>query len=142
MSAKYIWEFGSIILIILGTIHLAYTFFTNKFSSKNKKVITEMKSSHPNLTKETTIWKAWIGFNASHSIGVIFIGIINLYLAFEYFSILQSDHFFFIFNILTISFFVWLAKLYWFKIPLIGTSITLICYMLSYSIILIKLTGS
>jgi hypothetical protein len=138
MSAKYIWEFGSLIFILLGTIHLAYTFFTNKFSSKNKKVIAEMKSSHPNLTKETTIWKAWIGFNASHSIGVMYIGIINFYLAFEYFSALQSDHFFFLFNILTISFYVWLAKMYWFKIPLIGTLIALIFYILSYYLILMN----
>lgn len=136
MIAKYIWELGSLIFIVLGSIHLVYTFFTNKFSSKNKKVLTEMKSSNPNLTKETTIWKAWIGFNASHSIGAMFIGIINFYLAFEYFSTFQSDHFFFLFNILTISFYVWLAKTYWFKIPLIGISIALICYILSYTVIL------
>lgn len=138
MIAKYIWEFGSLIFILLGTIHLVYTFFTDKFSSKNNKVIIEMESSHPNLTKETTIWKAWIGFNASHSIGAMFIGVINFYLAYTYFSIFQSDHFFFIFNILTISLYVWLAKVYWFKIPLIGTSIALICFIVSYSIILIN----
>ena len=138
MIAKYIWVFGSLIFIILGTIHLVYTFFTNKFSSKNRKVITEMKSSHPILTEETTIWKAWIGFNASHSVGVMFIGVINFYLAFEYFSTLQSDHFFFLFNILIISFYVWLAKMYWFKIPLLGTLIALICYISSYSVILMN----
>lgn len=136
MGAKFIWEFGSLIFIILGTIHLVYTFFTHKFSSKNRIVIREMKTSHLNLTKETTIWKAWIGFNASHSIGVIFIGVINFYLAFKYFSTLQSDHFFFIFNILIIGVYVCLSKIYWFKIPLIGTLIALVCYILSYSIIL------
>ncbi len=78
MTVKYIWEFGSVIFIILGVIHLLYTFFTNKFSSRNKNVIHEMKSSYPNLTKETTMWKAWIGFNASHSSGAMFIGIMNI----------------------------------------------------------------
>lgn len=132
MIAKYLWETGSIIIAIFGSIHLYYTFFTNKFSSTNEKVVEEMKTSFPILTKETTMWKAWIGFNASHSSGIIFIGIFNFYIAVQYFTVLQSDHFFFLFNILTISFYIWLAKKYWFKRPLIGVLITLICYIVSY----------
>ena len=97
-----------------------------------------MKISYPILTKETTMWRAWIGFNASHSSGAMFIGIINFYLALEYFAAVQSDHFFFIFNLLTIGFYVWLAKKYWFKIPFIGILITLICYILAYILILVN----
>jgi len=138
MLAKYLWEIGSLILVILGSIHLFYTFFSNKFSSKNKEVISEMKNSSPILTNETTMWKAWIGFNASHSSGAIFIGIINIYLSLKYFEIFQSEHFFFIFNILTVCFYVWLAKKYWFSIPFIGILITLICYVFAYLIVLLN----
>jgi hypothetical protein len=81
MIAKYLWETGSVIITILATIHLYYTFFTNKFSSRNEKMVEEMKTSFPILTQKTTMWKAWIGFNASHSSGAMFIGIINFYLA-------------------------------------------------------------
>lgn len=132
MIAKYLWELGSLIITVLGTLHLYYTFFSNKFLSRNEKVNTEMKSSFPILTKETTMWKAWIGFNASHSSGAIFIGIINFYLAVRYFTVLQGDHFFFLFNILTIGFYAWLGKKYWFKIPFRGILITLICFVVSY----------
>jgi len=137
MVAIYLWELGSLIMIILGSIHLFYTFFSNKFSSKNENLISEMKASYPVLTKETTMWRAWTGFNASHSSGAIFIGIINFYWAWEYFTLFESDHFFLIFNILTIGFYVWLAKKYWFKIPFIGILITLLCYVLSYILILL-----
>ncbi|HTE10706.1 MAG TPA: hypothetical protein VK645_07040, partial [Chitinophagaceae bacterium] len=99
---------------------------------RNEKVIEEMKTSFLILTKETTFWKAWIGFNASHSSGVIFIGIINFYLAAQYFAVLQSAHFFFIFNILTMGFYTWLARKYWFKIPLAGILIALVCFIVSY----------
>ena len=132
MIAKYLWEFGSAIFAILGSIHLYYTFFTNKFSSRNEKVVEEMKSSSLILTRKTTIWKAWIGFNASHSSGAIFIGIINIYLGSRYFETLQHDHFFFLFNIVTAIFYVWLAKKYWFKIPFIGILIALACFCVSY----------
>jgi hypothetical protein len=136
MLAIYLWAMGSVILVILGTIHLFYTFFSNKFSSKNKDVISEMKHSSPIITNETTIWKAWIGFNASHSSGAIFIGVLNLFLAIKYFDTFKDEHFFFIFNIVTITFYVWLAKTYWFKIPFLGISISLICYISSYCLVL------
>ena len=132
MVAKYLWEIGSIAIMLLAGTHLYFTFFTNKFSSRNTRLIEDMQSSSPILTNKLTMWNAWIGFNASHSMGGIFIGIVNLYLAIRYFSILQSDHFFFIFNILTITFYVWLATKYWFKTPLRGLTITLACYCASY----------
>jgi len=138
MLAKYLWEIGSIIIVILGSIHLYYTFFTNKFFSRNEKMIEEMKSTSPVLTKGTTMWNAWIGFNASHSSGAIFIGIINFYLAIQYFTVLQSDNFFFLFNILTIGFYAWLAKKYWFKIPFAGLLMTLICFFVSYILTMIN----
>jgi len=133
---KYIWEFGSLILLLLGSIHMFYTFFTNKFSSNNENLITEMKKSSPILTNETTIWRAWVGFNASHSSGAIFIGVINFLIAANYFESFLSNNFYYIFNIITILFYLILAKKYWFKVPFIGILITLICYLSVYIIIL------
>ena len=132
MTARYLWGSGAIILVILSSIHLYYTFFTNKFSSGNLRMVDEMKSSFPNLTRKTTMWKAWIGFNASHSAGGIFIGLSNFYVAAKYFSIINTDHVFFLFNILTIGFYLWLAKRYWFGIPFFGILAALICFILSY----------
>ncbi|WP_418637826.1 LIC_13387 family protein [Winogradskyella sp.] len=136
-TTQYLWIIGTLIFIILGSIHLIYTFFTNKFSSRNSAVIAEMKLSHPILTKQTTLWKAWVGFNASHSIGVLFFGIINLYLMLNYYDTFKSDHFFIILNIFIACFYIWLSKKYWFNVPFIGASIGLICYLLTYIIILI-----
>lgn len=132
MTARYLWGSGAIFLVILGSIHLYYTFFTNKFSSRNLRMVDEMKSSFPNLTRKTTLWKAWIGFNASHSAGGIFIGLSNFYIAANYFLIFNRDHVFFLFNILTIGFYLWLAKRYWFGIPFFGILAALICFILSY----------
>jgi hypothetical protein len=132
MIAKYLSELGSLIIVVLGGIHLYYTFFTNKFSSKNESLISGMKTAHPILTKETTMWKCWTGFNASHSSGLIFIGMMNFYLAFRYFAAFQNDNFIFLFGILVILFYTWLAKKYWFKIPFIALLMALFCYSISY----------
>ncbi|WP_460984226.1 LIC_13387 family protein [Spirosoma fluminis] len=132
MLAKYLWITGSAVMALLGCIHLYLTFFTNAFSSGNGKMIDDMKSSSPLLTPDITMWKSWIGFNGSHSAGVIFIGAINLYLVLRYFRVLPSDHLFFVINILTIGFYVWLAGKYWFSAPLIGLLLTLACYLTAY----------
>jgi hypothetical protein len=97
-----------------------------------------MKTSFPILTKETTMWNAWIGFNASHSSGAIFIGVINFCLAFRYFTVLESDHFFFLFNILTLGFYVYIAKKYRFKNPFTGVLIVLMCFTASYILTLVS----
>lgn len=132
MISQTLWFIGSLVILILGTIHLYYTFYSNKFSPRKTGVEEEMKSTSPILTSKTTMWKAWVGFNASHSIGAMFIGFINIYIAIRYFDVIQNDIFFFLFNIIAIAFYVWLAKRYWFKIPFSGVVITLICYLLSF----------
>lgn len=132
MLAKYLWETGSLIIAVLGSIHLYYTFFTRKFHSKNESVVTQMEQSSPLLTQETTMWRAWIGFNASHSSGAMFIGIINIFLAETFFETLQTSHFYFLFNIVTLGFYLWLARRYWFRIPFTGILIAFACYTLSY----------
>ena len=137
MIERYLWIAGSLPFIILGTIHLLYTFFTNKFSSRNKTLNEEMKTSFPILTKEITMWKAWIGFNASHSSGAMYIGLINFILAFSYFEIIKNPIFLSV-NILTVLFYLWLAKKYWFSTPLKGILISSCCFIASAIIIFFK----
>ena len=132
MVAKYLWGIGSIAIAILGATHLYYTFFTDKFDSRNERMVEQMKRSFPNLTDEMTMWKAWTSFNATHSTGAIFIGIINLYLAVNYFPVLQSDHFFFLFTIFTMGFYFWLALRYWFKFIFRAIVLVLVCFITAY----------
>ena len=134
MIEKYLWIAGSLPFIILGTMHLLYTFFTNKFSSTNKMLDEEMKISFPVLTKSTTMWKAWMGFNASHSSGAMYIGIINLFVAIQYTSILEN-YLFLLLNIITVLFYLWLGKKYWFRIPFTGVLISTVCFIAAAVII-------
>lgn len=136
--AKYLWLSGSAIIGMLGAAHLFYTFFSNKFLPRKAELAEEMKSISPVLTKQTTMWKAWMGFNASHSSGAIFIGMVNIYLAANHFDLLQNSTLLLLFNILTLGFYLWLAKNYWFKIPLRGIGLALICYIAAYVLIIIN----
>jgi hypothetical protein len=93
--------------------------------------MTGMKTTSPVLTPDTTMWNAWIGFNASHSAGIIFIGLINILLAVQYFPLVQNSILIPLLNIVTAGFYLWLAKKYWFSIPFTGALIATCCFIIA-----------
>src|SRR5215213_3498158 len=97
---------GSAIFTFLGSLHLAYTFFTRKFYPRGGTTLEQMKNSTPRISSQTTMWKTWIGFNGSHSLGAIYFGVINILLAVNY----------------------------WFRTPLIGILIATLCFIASFII--------
>lgn len=131
MLSKVLWLTGSAIFFILGAIHLYYTFFTTKFDPRNRNVISEMDNTSMRLTDETTMWKAWKGFNASHSAGALFIGLLNILLAVKYFFVIEDSFLFSFLTIATSVFYLWLAKKYWFSIPFFGLLIATACFVAS-----------
>ena len=136
MIEKYLIILGSFIFLALGCAHLAYTFFPNKFFARKAETVDSMKNDFPILTRQTTMWKAWIGFNASHSAGAIFIGLANIILVCGHFKIYQDSVGFLLLNDLTLIFYLYLAKKYWFKIPLRWILVATICFIVATIIIL------
>jgi hypothetical protein len=88
-----------------------------------------MESTHLVITKQTTVWRAWIGFNASHSIGAMLFGLLYGYLALAQGEFLFQSSFLQAVGLATLVAYVALAKLYWFITPFLGTSIALACFL-------------
>lgn len=120
---------GASIFGVLGTIHFIYTFFTNKFDTVEPSAKEAMKSTSPILTKETTIWKAWVGFNASHSLGAILFAGIYIPLTVFHIEVIQRSVWFSVFPVLVSLSYLILAKRYWFRIPFIGVLIATLCFL-------------
>jgi hypothetical protein len=137
LIAKILITIGSMIFIVLGGIHMFYTFFSNRFSPRNSLTETEMRQTSPVLTKQTTMWNAWIGFNASHSLGAIFFGAINILLTSSFFTVFENSTGLIIMDSITILFYFFLAKRFWFKIPLTGILLSGLCFTVAFILILI-----
>ena len=106
----------------------AESFYTDKFMARNREVVVAMKNTSPVLTSQTTMWLAWIGFNASHSLGAIVISIFYLLLAIEHMDIIfQSKAFIGLAVVIGLSY-LYLAKRYWFRIPFLGILVATICF--------------
>jgi hypothetical protein len=129
LFATTCWVAGSGIMLTLGGIHLYYTFFSDKFRPVNEELHALMEQTPMRLTPKTSLWKAWVGFNTSHSIGVIYIGVINLFLALRFPDLLRGSVFLYAFNIAVIGFYLWVARKYWFKAPFTGVLITFVLYV-------------
>jgi len=119
---------GASIFGVLGAVHLLYTFFTNKFDAHDASVTEAMKGTSPTLTKETSMWRAWIGFNASHSLGAMLVAAIYIPLTVSYFPVIQASIWFSVLPVFIGLSYLTLAKKYWFKIPFTGVLIATLCF--------------
>jgi hypothetical protein len=117
------------ILFLLGTLHLVYTFWGNKLAPRDPTVQAAMDATHMVITRETTVWRAWIGFNASHSICAMFFGLVFGFLAVAHPELLFRSLYLQLLGVAVLAGFVLLAKLYWFSVPFIGVSLSLACFL-------------
>src|SRR5262245_42781415 len=78
---KILMLMSAVIVLILGVIHFIYTFWGPKLTPRDQRLREEMEQAAPVLTAQTTMWKAWVGFNASHSLGAILFGSLYGYFA-------------------------------------------------------------
>ena len=97
MLTKYLYIAGCIPFLALGILHTIYT-ITDTYNPKKlipykSGVIGLMKESTLAITKETNMWHAWVGFNISHGIGILFFSATYLYLSTSYISFLESSLF-------------------------------------------------
>ena len=122
---------SALITLVLGIAHLVYTFWGPKLLPRDAGLIGSMKAVPLVLTNETTVWKAWIGFNASHSMALILFGLIYGYLAIAHPVVLFDSIFLQLVGFLMLAGFLILCRMYWFSVPLAGISISLLCYVAS-----------
>ena len=120
------------VILFLGNVHLAYTFFTHKFSPSQGQLETTMKQVAPRISGEMTMWKAWIGFNVSHSMGLMLFGLIYGYLTVYQWEVLRRSYFLSGLGLLVLVGYVVLARVFWFKDPLIGVSTATLLYVAGF----------
>jgi hypothetical protein len=79
--AKILMLISVLIIFMLGVIHTIYTISGRKLTPRDENLKSKMENVAPVISGETTMWKCWIGFNASHSLGLLLFGLIYGYLA-------------------------------------------------------------
>jgi hypothetical protein len=112
------------VMLSLGSLHLVYTFFGPKLRLRDPELEGRMKVVHPGITRQTTMWKAWVGFNASHSL----FGLLYGYLALAQPAVLFGSIFLGMLGGAFLLGFVALGKAYWFSTSFRGLVLASILY--------------
>jgi hypothetical protein len=120
---------SAVVILVLGLVHLLYTFRGLKLHPRDAALEARMKEVAPVLTRGTTMWKAWIGFNASHAGGAILFGLVYGYLALVQSSFLFRSSFLLLVGLCLLVGYVFLSKAYWFSAPFRGIVLSTALYV-------------
>jgi hypothetical protein len=134
VTAKLLMVISAAIAFTLGALHLFYTFWGSKLTPRDPALQITMSQISPVITKETTMWRAWVGFNASHSMGLILFGLVFGFFALAHDQLLFRSPFLLVVGLAMLGGFVVLCKVYFFSVPLTGISISLACYVASIAL--------
>ncbi|XOV87356.1 MAG: hypothetical protein ACFHX7_20770 [Pseudomonadota bacterium] len=120
------------IVFLLGAIHIVFTFSGSRLSPKDIDLQSDMQRIAPRVSPDTTMWRAWIGFNASHSMGAMLYGVVYAYLAILAPVLLFDSLFLAMVGAIFLCGYLYLAYRYWFKIPLYGILVAAFFYGAGY----------
>ena len=129
--APYLMTGSAAIVLLLGLLHLLYTFRGPKLRPRDAELQERMSAVSPVISRETTMWDAWVGFNASHSFGAILFGVVYGYLSLIHPEFLFGSAFLLVVGLVLLGGYTFLAKRYWFSVPLRGILVSLILYAIA-----------
>ena len=108
------------IVFVLGALHLLYTFRGRKLQPRDAETLRAMQQSTLRITRQATVWQTWIGFNASHSLGLVLFALIYGYLALAAPDLLFSSLFLRGLGLASLLAYVVIARRYFFSVPFRG----------------------
>jgi len=119
------------IIFTLGVSHLYYTFWGPMLTPRDPALQISMSQISPVITNETTMWRCWVGFNASHSMGLILFGLVFGFLALAHGQLLFRSPFLLVVGLAMLVGIAVVSKVYFFSAPFRSICISLACYIAS-----------
>ncbi|MDA1349664.1 MAG: hypothetical protein O3A47_12505 [Chloroflexi bacterium] len=125
---------GALLFMVLGVAHGAYTWIERtrpfRLTPRNPEVRDAMKGSTLAIHPSTNVWRAWLGFNFSHSLGAVTFGVVYLILTVSDFSVITANLLLLGLPVIVSGIYLVLAIRYWFIIPLVGIALGFGCFMM------------
>jgi hypothetical protein len=125
--ASVLMMLGAGAILALGMAHLVFTFHGPKLLPRDPALPARMRASTLVLTPQTDVWRAWLGFNASHSLGAILFGLLFGWLAWREPTLLFGSSFLCGVALAFLAGWLLLAWRYWFRAPLVGVAFAGAC---------------
>ncbi len=119
--------FGGSIFVLFGTLHGVFTLgdirTPRRFAPEDPSVIAAMSGTGMRLARGgTTMWRAWIGFNLSHSVGAILFGAMDMALGWRLEAFSPPPALLLI-PVLVGLIYLGIGLRYWFRVPTTGIAV-------------------
>lgn len=121
-------------ILVMGFVHLVYTFGGPKMHPRDAELMAKMKTDAPVVSRETTMWKTWMGFNATHSFGLILFGAMYGYLAIRQGALLFDSCYLLALGFAVLIGYAVIAKQYFFWAPFYGVVSATFLYVVGIAV--------
>lgn len=138
--ARWAFLLGALPFLVLGLAHLKHTPLRvsdrKGLSPRDPALAEAMTKSSPMITSATDIWRAWVGFNISHSAGAIIFALFVLIIGRSAESFAGQAPLVVPLSVIIAAAYLWMARRYWFRIPVIGVATSLTAFIASWATLL------
>lgn len=135
-TAGFFLDVGGGIFVLLGLLHALYTYLDiqrpRRLVPQDPAVARAMAESNLRLSGAgTTMWRAWVGFNFSHSLGAVLFGSICVGSSFVLGTNLVPAWVLFAFVVIALLYLA-VGLRYWFRIPILGIALAALCLLIAW----------
>jgi hypothetical protein len=121
---------------VLGTIHALVTPLRGtdrKGLSPGDPALAEAMARSPLLlTRRTDVWRAWVGFNLSHSLGAVLFGLVVVLVGRSPAAFAAEAALFLPLALVVAAVYLVLGLRYWFRTPILGIAFSLAAFSASF----------
>jgi hypothetical protein len=127
---------GGSLFGILGFLHACYTLadlsHPRRLVPDDPALIEAMSASGVRLAKGgTTMWRAWVGFNLSHSLGALMFGFACIVVGVSLGSLALPKAALLV-PVVIGTVYLWLAIRYWFRVPAVVIAAATLCFAIGW----------
>jgi hypothetical protein len=131
--ASVLLAIGGAIFLALGTVHGVLTlrdvWTPRAFTPTDAAVRVAMQSARLAFDPRVNVWQAWLGFNLSHSLGIVLFGGALLLLAWLHFPVFAASRLLQGVAVVVAATYLALSLRFWFWKPALASGLSLLCIL-------------
>lgn len=136
MAVRVLFSIGGSIFAVLGSLHALYTFLDlsvpRRIVPDDPAVIAAMARSNLRIARGgTSVWKAWVGFNFSHSLGLVLFGALCIAIGSRLSELALPSAALLALPVIGATYVI-LSVHYWFRIPTAGAAVATACLLAAW----------
>lgn len=136
--SRYFFLAGALPFLVLGVAHAVVTPLAvtdlKGLSPSDAELPSAMARSRLRITKRTDMWLSWVGFNLSHSVGILAFGAFVLVIGASSVGFAQRAAVCVPLSVLVSVSYLCLAVKFWFRTPIIGCALSVGCFVTSWAL--------